>query len=65
MSIRVLVADDHEVVRCGLVNLVTGTDIEVIGEATSGEEAVRLSAELKPDVIIIALVVLEVVLEIA
>jgi DNA-binding NarL/FixJ family response regulator len=41
MSIRVLIADDHEVVRCGLRSLVAGTEILVVEEATTGEEAVR------------------------
>lgn len=40
MNIRILVADDHEVVRCGLRNLFQGTEISVVSEAISGEEAV-------------------------
>lgn len=41
MSIRLLVADDHEVVRCGLRSLFQGTDVVVALEAESGEEAVN------------------------
>lgn len=51
MSVRCLVADDHEVVRSGMVSMLKGTDIEIVGQAASGEEAVRLARELKPDVI--------------
>jgi DNA-binding NarL/FixJ family response regulator len=53
MSIKILVADDHEVVRTGIKSLLEGTDIEVIGEAASGEQAHRLAAELKPDVVVL------------
>ena len=53
MAIRVLVADDHEVVRCGLRSLVTGTEIEVVAEASSGEQALRLITEHKIDVLIL------------
>jgi DNA-binding NarL/FixJ family response regulator len=53
MSIRVLIADDHEVVRCGLRSLVEGTDIDVIGEANTGEEALQRVNELKPDVLLL------------
>ena len=53
MSIRLLIADDHEVVRCGLKTLVQGTDIEVIAEAATGEEAIRLTAKHKPDVVLL------------
>ena len=41
--IKIMVVDDHEVVRCGLRRLVEGTDIEVGAEATTGAEAVRLA----------------------
>ena len=53
MAIRMLIADDHEVVRTGLRSILEGTDIEVIGEASSGEEAVRMSMELKPDLVVL------------
>ncbi|MFV2066384.1 MAG: response regulator [Pirellulales bacterium] len=52
MAIRLLIADDHEVVRSGLKSLLAGTEIEVISEATSGEEAVRLTIEHAPDVVL-------------
>jgi DNA-binding NarL/FixJ family response regulator len=52
MSIKILVVDDHEVVRCGLKSLVAGTDIEVVAEADSGEAAIRLAAEHQPDVVL-------------
>ena len=52
-SVRVVVADDHEVVRCGLVNLLDGTDVEIVAEASSGEDALRLAIKHKPDVILL------------
>ncbi|HEX5445044.1 MAG TPA: response regulator transcription factor [Pirellulales bacterium] len=53
MGTRVLVVDDHEVVRTGLVNLLEGTDLEIVGLASSGPEAVRLAKKHKPDVILL------------
>ncbi len=53
MSIRIVIADDHEVVRLGVRSLVAGTEIEVIAEATTGEEAVRKTREHKPDVVVL------------
>ncbi|GII64648.1 DNA-binding response regulator [Sphaerisporangium krabiense] len=53
MSIRVLVADDQGMVRTGFtVFLSTQPDIDVVGEAADGEEAVRRVAELSPDVVL-------------
>jgi CheY-like chemotaxis protein/anti-sigma regulatory factor (Ser/Thr protein kinase) len=51
--IRVLLADDHTVVRQGIANLLRDQpDIEVIGEAADGQEAVGLAARLLPDVVL-------------
>ena len=56
MTIRVLVADDQAVVRQGVVLLLsTSADIEVAGEASDGQEALRLALDLKPDVALVDL----------
>ncbi len=53
MSIRILVVDDHEMVRAGLCALLQKeAGMEVIGEAADGRTGVRLAAELLPDVIV-------------
>lgn len=54
MTIKVLIADDHQLFREGLVNLISSApDIEVIGEAKDGLEATKKAKKLKPDLILI------------
>ncbi|MBQ6328905.1 MAG: response regulator transcription factor [Kiritimatiellae bacterium] len=56
-KIRVLIADDHAMVRMGLASLLgTEPDIGVVGEAEDGEDAVKKAVSLKPDVVIMDLV---------
>ncbi|ACA37992.1 DNA-binding response regulator [Lysinibacillus fusiformis] len=58
--IRVLIADDHHVVRRGLLFfLKTQKDIEVVGEAKNGHEAVSLAESIQPDIILMDLVMPE------
>ncbi|HSI67920.1 MAG TPA: response regulator transcription factor [Planococcus sp. (in: firmicutes)] len=57
---KVLIADDHHVVRRGLMFfLKTQKDIEVVGEAANGREAVELTGKLKPDIVLMDLVMPE------
>lgn len=56
-KIRVLIADDHTIVRIGLKALLSyESDIEVVGEARNGDEAVRSARQLRPDVVIMDLI---------
>ncbi|MFE9426837.1 response regulator [Kitasatospora sp. NPDC006697] len=54
--LRLLVCDDHAVVRAGLLALLSSDEqIEVVGEASNGEQAVRLAAQLRPQVVLMDL----------
>jgi DNA-binding NarL/FixJ family response regulator len=54
MTVRILIADDHEVVRKGLRSLLEGEgSLEVVGEASNGREAVEKTVALKPDVVVL------------
>ncbi|MGW7089323.1 response regulator [Streptomyces sp. NPDC054871] len=56
LPVRLLVCDDHIVVRAGLLALLgSAPDIEVVGEAGTGEEAIALAAKLAPDVVLMDL----------
>ena len=60
MPIRLLVADDHEVVRKGLRTFLSfDTDLELVGEARDGREAVEMAGRLKPDVVVMDLMMPE------
>ena len=55
-KIRILIADDHKLMRMGLVSLFNvQKDMIIVGEAEDGEQAVRLAGELKPDIVIMDL----------
>ena len=55
-KIRILIADDHMLMRIGLKSMIRyQSDMSVVGEAANGEEAVRLAGELAPDVVIMDL----------
>jgi DNA-binding NarL/FixJ family response regulator len=51
-KLRVLIADDHALVRSGFASLLTVNDIEVVGEACNGFEAVDMTLSLKPDIVL-------------
>ena len=53
MAVKVVIADDHEVVRRGLVSLLAGAEVTVVGQATSGEEALKVAKKTKPQVILL------------
>lgn len=53
MTIRLLVADDHEAIRIGLAGLLAGTDIEIVAEAATGRETVEKAQKCKPDVVLL------------
>jgi len=49
----ILIVDDHDLVRTGLQNILAGeADLHVVGEASTGEEAIRLSREFEPDLVL-------------
>lgn len=53
MPIRILLADDHSVVRAGLRTLInTEPDFDLVGEAADGNQVIQLAAQLQPDVVV-------------
>ncbi len=53
MGVRIVLADDHTIVREGLRHLLEKEpDLEVVAEAVNGAEAVQLARDLKPDVVV-------------
>lgn len=51
-SVRVLLADDHTLFRQGMRSLLSSSDVEVVGEAATGQDAVAMAEELQPDVVL-------------
>jgi len=54
MSVRLLVADPHLVVRAGLRSYLAGTEIKIVAEAANGDEAIELLLQHDPDVVLLA-----------
>ena len=52
MPFKILVVDDHEVVRRGLQSLLKESDVKIVAEATTGNEAIELATKHKPDVVL-------------
>ena len=56
MKTKILLADDHSLMRMGLASLISGEkDMQVVGEAADGDEAVSLARKVRPDVVIMDL----------
>ncbi|MGD0383139.1 MAG: response regulator transcription factor [Thermoguttaceae bacterium] len=53
MPIRLLICDDHEVIRTGLACLLAGTDIQIVAEAANGKDAIKAALKEKPDVVLL------------
>jgi two-component system, NarL family, nitrate/nitrite response regulator NarL len=59
-TIRILVADDHAIFREGLRKLVGGSgDVQIVGEASNGNECIKMIVELKPDILLLDLLMPE------
>ncbi|MEX0787854.1 MAG: response regulator transcription factor, partial [Anaerolineales bacterium] len=55
-SLRVLIADDHKLIRLGLRMVLERDGLDVVGEAATGREAVEMAKELSPDVVVVDIV---------
>jgi DNA-binding NarL/FixJ family response regulator len=53
MPIRLMICDDHEVIRTGLASLLAGPEIEIVAEAANGKDALRLAIKDNPDIILL------------
>jgi DNA-binding NarL/FixJ family response regulator len=53
MSVSLLIADDHEVIRIGLVTLLEGSEIKIVAEAATGKDTIKLAEQHHPDVILL------------
>ena len=53
MKINLLVADDHAVIREGIAAILKGSEIEVVAEAETGNQAIEQAMKLKPDYVVI------------
>ncbi|MCE9527620.1 MAG: response regulator, partial [Planctomycetales bacterium] len=53
MSISVLVADDHPIIRAGIVSMLKDTEMQVVAEAATGNQAIEQTAKHHPDVVLL------------
>jgi DNA-binding NarL/FixJ family response regulator len=53
MPVRLLIVDDHEIIRRGIADMVASTNVQVVGEAANGEAAVVAARRHKPDVVLL------------